>query len=99
HVARHEFTAARAVLQPILAGGPQVFWARVALAHLLLVEGRDPAAAEQALREVLALNPEYGPARDQLALLVQRQQRARPAAASAQECRPNPTCQIVVGGW
>jgi Tfp pilus assembly protein PilF len=44
----------------------------VLLADLLLQQGGDPAAAEQVLREVLALNPDHQPARRKLALLLQQ---------------------------
>jgi cytochrome c-type biogenesis protein CcmH/NrfG len=52
----------------------------VILSHVLLQEGRDWAAAEGALRQVLALDPSHAEARQNLALLLRQQ--GRQAAAS-----------------
>jgi hypothetical protein len=42
---------------------------RVLLSHVLLQEGKDPAAAEQALRAVLALDPGDAEAQHNLQVL------------------------------
>jgi hypothetical protein len=59
-----------------IAGQPQALWPRVILSHILLQEGRDLAAAEQALREVLALDPQHAEARSNLAVLLRQRQAA-----------------------
>ena len=52
---------------------PKAIWPRVVRSHVLLQEGSDLAAAEQALNEVLQLDPEDAQARHNLSLV--RQQR------------------------
>jgi Tfp pilus assembly protein PilF len=71
HLARQEFAAARALLETTIARFPQSLRAHVLLSHVLLREGRDWAAAENALRAVLALDPENAEARRNRALLIQ----------------------------
>jgi hypothetical protein len=46
------------------------------LSHVLLQEGQDLVAAEEALRDVLAIEPQHAEARHNLSLLLQRQNRA-----------------------
>lgn len=57
---RKDFVAARALLQQAIASHPQEPWPRELLAHALLLEGGDPAAQVQALRDLLALDPTNG---------------------------------------
>jgi hypothetical protein len=45
----------------------------VILSHVLLQEGRDPQAAEKALHDVLALDPNHREARHNLAALQKRE--------------------------
>ncbi len=75
YLGRKEFAEARAVLGDVIARFPQAVWPRVLLSHALLQEGQDWQAAEQALRDVLALDPEHAEARRNLAVLL-RQHRA-----------------------
>jgi Tfp pilus assembly protein PilF len=75
HLARREFAAARARLEAAIAGAPQALGPRVLLSHALLQEGRDLAAAERALRDILVLDPEHAEARHNLTLLLQQQGR------------------------
>ncbi len=70
HLGRKEFAAARQLLEETIAQYPQALWPRVILSHVLLQEGRDWAAAEQALRDVLALDPNHREARHNLAILL-----------------------------
>jgi tetratricopeptide (TPR) repeat protein len=70
-LARREFPAARRLLEEAVARAPRALAPRVLLSHALLQEGRDPAAAEQALREILALDPGHAEARHNLAVLLQ----------------------------
>jgi len=56
HQARGEFAAARAVLEAAIQEY-QLATPRLVLAHVLMQEGLDLAATEQALRAVLAMDP------------------------------------------
>jgi GT2 family glycosyltransferase/tetratricopeptide (TPR) repeat protein len=77
-LARREFARARQLLEEILPQAPEALWPRVILSHVLLQEGKDWPAAEQALRKVLALDPENTEARHNLAVFLQQQ--GRPVA-------------------
>ncbi len=77
-LAQREFTAARAVLEDVIAQEPAALLPRVVLSHVLLQEGRDLAAAERALVDVLALNPEHAEARRNLAILRRQMERGSP---------------------
>ncbi len=57
------------MLEDVIAREPAALLPRVLLSHVLLQEGRDLAAAEQALVEALALSPEHAEARRNLASL------------------------------
>jgi GT2 family glycosyltransferase/predicted Zn-dependent protease len=74
-LARREFPAARQRLERAIDEHPQALWPRVILSHVLLQEGRDFAAAEKALRDILALDPEHAEARRNLAVLLRNRQR------------------------
>jgi GT2 family glycosyltransferase/tetratricopeptide (TPR) repeat protein len=76
YLARHEYQAARRVLEDVIPRAPQAVRPRVLLTHSLLGEGQDWDAAEQALREVLALAPDHPEARHNLNILLRRQGRA-----------------------
>jgi tetratricopeptide (TPR) repeat protein len=76
HLARKDFQAARRLLEGVIGQAPQAVRPRVLLTHALLAEGQDWAAAEQALRDVLALDPRHEEARHNLAVLLRRQERA-----------------------
>jgi tetratricopeptide (TPR) repeat protein len=69
HLAWREFTAARQILQEAIARDPQALGPRLVLSRVLLAEGRDPAATVQALRDVLALEPNHSEARTNLIAL------------------------------
>jgi tetratricopeptide (TPR) repeat protein len=77
HLARQEFAAARQLLEETIARHPRALWPRVLLSHTRLQEARDWPAAEQALRDVLALAPDHAEARRNLAIL--RREHGRPA--------------------
>jgi tetratricopeptide (TPR) repeat protein len=72
HLERREFAAARSLLTAAAARWPEVLTLHVALADVLLVEGRDPAAAEKALRAVLARAPNHAPTQSKLRTLLSR---------------------------
>lgn len=81
HLARKEFAAARQLLETAVARAPQNIWLRVFLSHTLLQEGKDWAAAEQALRDILALDPDNAEAKHNLAVLLKQQGRAAPQSS------------------
>jgi glycosyltransferase involved in cell wall biosynthesis/SAM-dependent methyltransferase len=66
HQARQEFDAARRFLADAIARWPKALGLRLVLSRVLWQEGRDWAAAEQALRDVLALDPNNAEARSRL---------------------------------
>ena len=68
---------ARQLLEETLARAPEALWPRVVLSHVLLQEGRDWMAAEQALRDILERAPNHGEARRNLAILLQQQGRTQ----------------------
>jgi predicted Zn-dependent protease len=57
HLARQEFAAARTLLAGAIARWPREVQPRLMLGYTHMQEGIDPAAAEQALLEALALDP------------------------------------------
>jgi tetratricopeptide (TPR) repeat protein len=74
-LARQEWAAARRLLEEIIGRAPRAVLPRVLLSRLLVYEGQDLPAAEQALRAVLALDPgQVESWRHLVALLRQRQQ-------------------------
>ncbi len=70
HLARREFAAARAAVEPLIAADPQALPPRVVLSYIHLQAGTDPAAAEKALRDVLALDTNNAEARSNLEVLL-----------------------------
>ncbi|HEY7309547.1 MAG TPA: glycosyltransferase [Gemmataceae bacterium] len=72
HLVRREFGEARALLKAAIERSPQALGPRIVLSHALLQEDRDPQAAEQALRDVLALAPDNAETRHNLDLLLHR---------------------------
>jgi hypothetical protein len=70
HLARKDFRAARQLLEETIACFPDDLRLRVLLTHALLQEGKDWAAAEQALRVVLARDPGHTECRHNLELLL-----------------------------
>ena len=75
HRARQEFTAARVVLEAAIKVYPLALTPRLVLSHVLLQEGRDMAAAERALRAVLAMDPGHAETRQHLDVLLRHQGR------------------------
>jgi GT2 family glycosyltransferase/tetratricopeptide (TPR) repeat protein len=78
-LARREFAPARQLLEESIAQAPRAPLPRVLLSHVLLQEGRDWAAAERALRDLLALDPDNAEARHNLAVLLRQQGRTEAA--------------------
>jgi tetratricopeptide (TPR) repeat protein len=81
-LARREFMAARRYLEQAIAAWPQALGPRIFLSHVLLQEGQDHGAAEQALRDILALDPRHAEARHNLATLLRNRQLANAAPQS-----------------
>lgn len=75
-LARQDFVTARTRLQETIRQHPQAAWPRRLLSRVLLKEGRDWSAAEGALRDLLELLPDDLEAKNNLAVLCQRQGRA-----------------------
>jgi GT2 family glycosyltransferase/tetratricopeptide (TPR) repeat protein len=75
HMARKEFGPALGLLRRATSQHPRAVWPRVILSHALLQEGKDLAAAEQALRDVLILDPGHSEARHNLNLVLRNQNR------------------------
>ncbi len=71
-LARREFHQARELLLRLIKVVPRSLRPRQALSHVLLLEGRDPAAAEQALLDVLAIEPNDTQAARNLEILRDR---------------------------
>jgi tetratricopeptide (TPR) repeat protein len=82
HMARNELEAARNLAQEAARLAPAALEAREMLSQVLLLEGKDLAAAEQALRDVLALDPGNATARQRLVAFLARTGRVRPTAAA-----------------
>src|SRR5262249_105087 len=75
HLARGEFDAAKQVLDEPIARDLTAVPPRVVLSPVLLQEGKDLAAAERALRDILGLEPHNAQARHNLALVEQKKGR------------------------
>lgn len=67
HLERKEFAEARNILDGIVAAEPRQLWPKVILSRTLVQQGLDKTAAEQVLRDILALHPNHGEARRNLA--------------------------------
>jgi tetratricopeptide (TPR) repeat protein len=76
---RGDLPAARRTLQEAIAGDPKALGLWVLLSQVLLQEGRDWEAAEQALRTILEMDANHAEAKHNLTLLLRRLGK-RPAA-------------------
>jgi glycosyltransferase involved in cell wall biosynthesis len=72
HLAMQEYAAARQLMEEAIADNPRALGPRIVLARTLLAEGRDLAAAEKALEDVLALDANNQEARQKLAWVRER---------------------------
>lgn len=79
HMAKKELAAARAILEALIAQFPDALAPRFYLTHVLLGEGKDWAAAERALRELVRVDPAQAQGWYNLAALLRRQNRHREA--------------------
>jgi GT2 family glycosyltransferase/tetratricopeptide (TPR) repeat protein len=71
-VQRKELAAARRTLAGVVAHDPGALGPRVLLSQVLLQEGRDWTAAERALRDVLAIDPNHVETQHNLRVLLRR---------------------------
>jgi len=81
-VQRREFARARQSLEKAIALDPRAIGPRVLLSHALLQEGRDWAAAEQALHDILELDAQNQEAQHNLQLLQRQRPRTHPPLAA-----------------
>jgi tetratricopeptide (TPR) repeat protein len=91
NLARWEFGSARELLGEAIRQAPQAVWRRVVLSNALLQEEADLEAAEHALRDVLAQDPENAEARQNLEVL-RRQQAGRAGERSPAANRRSWAC-------
>ena len=75
HLAAQNEPAARETLQRAVARFPQSLELQVLYSRLLLREGKDWAAAERALRAILAIDPYHIEARNNLTVMLRQQGR------------------------
>jgi tetratricopeptide (TPR) repeat protein len=76
---RRKFGEARRLAEMAISQAPQAFAPRDVLSHILVLEGRDWAAAEAAVREVLARQPNNPTAKINLSVVLRQREAARPA--------------------
>jgi tetratricopeptide (TPR) repeat protein len=81
HLAWKEYGKALQLLRGTKERYPAALWPRVVHSHVLLQEGKDWVAAEQALREILELEPGHSEARQNLIVLLRQQGRMEEALA------------------
>ena len=86
---RKDFAQARRQTEAAIARFPEAVNLRILLSHALLQEGKDWQAAEQALLDLLTLDPFNGEAAHNLRTLLQQQGRATP-----REERPGETVAV-----
>jgi hypothetical protein len=77
YLARKESSSARLFLVNAIALAREAVWPRLLLSRPVLQEGRDWAAAELALRAVLAIDPNQQEACNNLEILLRQQERDR----------------------
>jgi cytochrome c-type biogenesis protein CcmH/NrfG len=70
HLARREFAPARALLAEVITRHPGETRPRLLMGRLLIREGADLDAAEQALRDALAIEPDHAEAGQLLTALL-----------------------------
>jgi tetratricopeptide (TPR) repeat protein len=76
HLSAQELGAARQILEGAVARFPSDQSLKVHLSRVLLREGRDGAAIERALRDILAVDPYHLEARNNLTVFLRQQGRA-----------------------
>jgi tetratricopeptide (TPR) repeat protein len=89
HMTRREFGEARRLAEEAVAQAPDALMPREILSHVLVLEGRDWAAAEAAVREVLARQPNNPTARTNLAVVMRQRQAAQQSPAQQSSGQQN----------
>ncbi len=74
HLAFKEFSVARRLVNDLIERVPQAIGPRILCTHVLLQEAKDWPTAEQALREVLRIDPNHQEARRNLQILLAKKQ-------------------------
>jgi Tfp pilus assembly protein PilF len=83
YLARREFALAKELLAEAIARDQLAEGPRMVLSYVYLQEGTDPAATEQALRDVLVVNPQNAEARHNLTVFLRERGRMTVGATSA----------------
>jgi len=100
-LARRDFVQARDLLRLALSRDPSFLKAKEILSHVLLQEGKEPAAAEAVLREILQSDPGNAQAWHNLVILYREQNRIAEATDLCQqalaECPNDPDLLLLHG--
>jgi tetratricopeptide (TPR) repeat protein len=72
HMTHREFDVAKSIVNAMIGEHPTLLGPRVVLSHVLLQEGKDWSAAEKALRDVLAIDPNHAEAQRNLSVLFEK---------------------------
>jgi glycosyltransferase involved in cell wall biosynthesis len=91
-LARGDLGGARATFERAIARAPQSVGPMLALVQVILAEGKDWAAAEKVVQDILALEPNNTQARMHLETIRRR----RPPAAQAPAARPRVSLTMIV---
>ncbi len=86
-LARKDYEQAQAILEELSARNPRWVYPKVILSHVLLQEGKDSAAAERVLREIVDLDPSQGESWRNLAVLLRHQAKLAQAAGVCRSAR------------
>ncbi len=86
-LARKEYDPARMILEEVNATNPRWIYPRVILSHVLLHDGKDLAAAERVLREIVDLDPGQTESWRNLAVLFRHQGNLAQAAGICRSAR------------
>jgi tetratricopeptide (TPR) repeat protein len=78
YLGQREFAKARQFLEVMIRNDMRAVAPRIILSHVLLQDGRNPAAAEKVLREILALEPSNQEARHNLDVLLREREKQAP---------------------
>jgi hypothetical protein len=90
-MARQDLTSARRILENVIAQAPTAIYPRVIHNHCLLQEGKDLAAAEEALQRVLELwrnHRSWSPGRRRAKRLAGKKAKRHPPASKSRIIRP-----------
>jgi tetratricopeptide (TPR) repeat protein len=86
-LAGKEYEPAKGILRDLATKNPAWVYPRIILSHVLLQEGKDEAAAEQVLREIVELDPSQAESWRNLAVLYRHQKKLAQSAAVCRSAR------------